>query len=102
MQGVREEPPSDVQVAALILFHYPKPFPFLFVCFELSCTSNGVRCHISQKRNDIYNPLLLPPRRGYLAISPISAHWDLRPSLSLVASESAPRLVVAAAREPQR
>lgn len=93
--------PNDTPVAALTLFHYPKPLPFLFVCFELSWKSNGVRYHTSQKRNDIYNPSLLLQMEGLSSDSPISGPWDLRCPLSLVPSESAPRLVVSAAREPQ-
>lgn len=92
---------NDTPVAALTLFHYPKPLPFLFVCFELSWKSNGDRYYTSQKRNDIYNPSLLLQMEGLSSGSPISGPWDLRYPLSLVPSESAPRLVVSAAREPQ-
>lgn len=63
-QGAWEKLPNTIEVAALILFHYPKPFRFLFVCVLLPWKSNGVRYHISQKRNDIYNPLLLMQKEG--------------------------------------
>lgn len=55
---------GNTDVAELIPFHYPKPFPLLFVCFQLSWNSNGVRYHNSQKRNDIYNPPPAVPANG--------------------------------------